>query len=273
MGVWGLEKQRCWKLQAFQCSVQATDQTKGNWSCVRSVCILTSIQCIQWYLQPKAANTPYLLLFHQALPLGKGMWQLPGHCPPYPQISYTLSHWGHQRSSKTGRITIPLWQWPKGKLWGHTYGVAVRILSCLQDSHPLVGIPCVFLILRVDKTREHDETSLLWSGYVTWQTCKDFADVIKVPNQLTLSQLYYPRCCVQGCGLPWKEGSKRESSPAGLEDASCQELGISEKMNVANNHVSLGASWAQITPQLQPHETWAEDPPKLVPRLLTHGNW
>ena len=78
-------------------------------------------------------------------------------------------------------------------MWGHTYGVAVRILRCPQDSHPLVGIPCAFLVLSVDKTREHDETSLLWSGYVTWQTCKDFADVIKVPNQFTLSQVDYPR--------------------------------------------------------------------------------
>lgn len=43
-----------------------------------------------------------------------------------------------------------------------------------------------------------------------------------------------------------------ESSPVGLEDASCQELTSVKKMNVANNHVSLGASFrAQITPQLQ----------------------
>ena len=45
---------------------------------------------------------------------------------------------------------------------------------------------CDTLVLSMDKTRGHNEL-LSWSGYVTWQTCKNFADVIKVPNQLTES--------------------------------------------------------------------------------------
>lgn len=125
--------------------------------------------------------------------------------------------------------------------------------STVPPGFPPLGIHTFYnaLVLSAGETWEYDGTLLSWSGYVTWQRCKDFADVIEVLNQLTLSQLMLSQV---GPSLPQKEGLTWErSSPAGLEAASCQELCICKKMNFANNHVSLEAPRAQIRPQPSQH--------------------